>query len=414
MRMSFPNTHRLLTSLNHSFLCCLLSEYRRLLITSRGKCAAWQFVQWPGWCPMWGCWGEMRGRSLRLWSGSLSHPCMASTPFSFIMNGTNSRNNLCSHTHTHRITMWLFSSLSCFCFKSDYHELHHGAHVRRHLPTNRGDSAPTNGGPGVHPLQEPAASQRPHSHVPQQAVPNGAVQGLGGQPGTASVWQSSKHGRSLLVHKQLDQGTSMRRCSWGVKHQKHFFLSLDCTCNTRIHQSPRWRLWMFYFDTQRISLYCIFHPIRTSMLSEDSGILNSDVIAGAAEGDPAGVGQSSGGVTVQHLLPGHSADHPHPAWYHSAQLVNWLGPLAQPDWPTWKSSGQVREGVFGFLLFLQGVPEHFGSWCWFDLPLFRLCVWCALSSYSSHPKGSFSARQRKRHREDIEVNPSQSPKGWTL
>uniref|UniRef100_H3D5N2 Mediator of RNA polymerase II transcription subunit 24 n=1 Tax=Tetraodon nigroviridis TaxID=99883 RepID=H3D5N2_TETNG len=34
--------------------------------------------------------------------------------------------------------------------------------------------------------------------------------------------------------------------------------------------------------------------------------------------------------------------------------------------------------------------------------LAKLCVWCALSSYSSHPKGSFSARQRKRHREDIE------------
>ncbi|KAK2820206.1 hypothetical protein Q5P01_023165 [Channa striata] len=34
--------------------------------------------------------------------------------------------------------------------------------------------------------------------------------------------------------------------------------------------------------------------------------------------------------------------------------------------------------------------------------LAKLSVWCALSSYSSHPKGSFSARQRKRQREDIE------------
>ncbi|XP_047465618.1 mediator of RNA polymerase II transcription subunit 24 isoform X2 [Mugil cephalus] len=34
--------------------------------------------------------------------------------------------------------------------------------------------------------------------------------------------------------------------------------------------------------------------------------------------------------------------------------------------------------------------------------LAKLAVWCALSSYSSHHKGSFSARQRKRQREDIE------------
>lgn len=32
----------------------------------------------------------------------------------------------------------------------------------------------------------------------------------------------------------------------------------------------------------------------------------------------------------------------------------------------------------------------------------RLSVWCALSSYSSHNKGQASARQKKRHREDIE------------
>ncbi|XP_056285856.1 mediator of RNA polymerase II transcription subunit 24 isoform X2 [Pseudoliparis swirei] len=34
--------------------------------------------------------------------------------------------------------------------------------------------------------------------------------------------------------------------------------------------------------------------------------------------------------------------------------------------------------------------------------LAKLSVWCALSSYSTHHKGSFSARQRKRQREDIE------------
>ncbi|XP_029312997.1 mediator of RNA polymerase II transcription subunit 24 [Cottoperca gobio] len=34
--------------------------------------------------------------------------------------------------------------------------------------------------------------------------------------------------------------------------------------------------------------------------------------------------------------------------------------------------------------------------------LAKLSVWCALSSFSSHHKGSFSARQRKRLREDIE------------
>uniref|UniRef100_A0A7N8WS99 Mediator of RNA polymerase II transcription subunit 24 n=1 Tax=Mastacembelus armatus TaxID=205130 RepID=A0A7N8WS99_9TELE len=34
--------------------------------------------------------------------------------------------------------------------------------------------------------------------------------------------------------------------------------------------------------------------------------------------------------------------------------------------------------------------------------LAKLSVWCALSCYSSHHKGSFSARQRKRQREDIE------------
>uniref|UniRef100_A0A8D0D7E1 Mediator of RNA polymerase II transcription subunit 24 n=1 Tax=Sander lucioperca TaxID=283035 RepID=A0A8D0D7E1_SANLU len=38
--------------------------------------------------------------------------------------------------------------------------------------------------------------------------------------------------------------------------------------------------------------------------------------------------------------------------------------------------------------------------------LAKLSVWCALSSYSSHHKGSFSARQRKRQREDIEVTES--------
>lgn len=36
-------------------------------------------------------------------------------------------------------------------------------------------------------------------------------------------------------------------------------------------------------------------------------------------------------------------------------------------------------------------------------PFTRLAVWCALSSYSTH-KGQASSRQKKRHREDIEVS----------
>lgn len=180
---------------------------------------------------MWGCSGEMSGRSLRLWSDSLSRRCMASTPFSFTMNGTNNWSNLYSHTRTHTqkhnmdvLTSVCHVSVSSHCHQSDYYELHHGAHVCRRLPTNWCNSASTNGWPGVHPLQEPAANQRPHSHVPQQAVPSGAIQRLGGQPGTASVWQSSEHGRGLLVHKQLDQGRmSNRRFSWPINHQKRLF-----------------------------------------------------------------------------------------------------------------------------------------------------------------------------------------------
>lgn len=52
----------------------------------------------------------------------------------------------------------------------------------------------------------------------------------------------------------------------------------------------------------------------------------------------------------------------------------------------------------------------------------RLSVWCALSSYSSHNKGQASSRQKKRHREDIEVRPTRSgvclealcAQGWEL
>lgn len=39
-------------------------------------------------------------------------------------------------------------------------------------------------------------------------------------------------------------------------------------------------------------------------------------------------------------------------------------------------------------------------------------MWCALSSYSSHNKGQASARQKKRHREDIEVCPDGAGLGW--
>lgn len=50
------------------------------------------------------------------------------------------------------------------------------------------------------------------------------------------------------------------------------------------------------------------------------------------------------------------------------------------------------EAPFGAPLILPSFLEPFA----------RLAVWCALSSYSSH-KGQASSRQKKRHREDIEV-----------
>lgn len=64
---------------------------------------------------------------------------------------------------------------------------------------------------------------------------------------------------------------------------------------------------------------------------------------GTVKGDTAGVGQSSGRVTLQHLLLGHPADHPYAARYHTAQSTHRLRPLAQPGRPTWKGTGQVRE-----------------------------------------------------------------------
>lgn len=70
------------------------------------------------------------------------------------------------------------------------------------------------------------------------------------------------------------------------------------------------------------------------------------LLAGAAEGDPTGVGQSGGGVALQHLLPGHPADHPHPAGHHTAQLADRLRPLAQTHRPAWKGTGQVREAHY--------------------------------------------------------------------
>ena len=66
------------------------------------------------------------------------------------------------------------------------------------------------------------------------------------------------------------------------------------------------------------------------------------LLSGTAEGDSSGVGQSGGGAALQHLLSGHSADHPHPAGYHTAQPAHRLRPLAQPGRPTWKSARQVR------------------------------------------------------------------------
>lgn len=66
-------------------------------------------------------------------------------------------------------------------------------------------------------------------------------------------------------------------------------------------------------------------------------------MSGTAEGDATGVGHSGGGVALQHLLSGHSADHPHPAGYHTARPAHRLRPLAQPGRPTRESTGQVRQ-----------------------------------------------------------------------
>lgn len=100
-----------------------------------------------------------------------------------------------------------------------HHEFHHGAHVRRCLPANRGSPAPTGGGPGAHPLPQPVAGQRSHPHSPQQAVPDGASQRLGGQPCAASVRKSPQHGRRLLVHQQFGQGGWIRKMHRWPKSQ---------------------------------------------------------------------------------------------------------------------------------------------------------------------------------------------------
>lgn len=55
-----------------------------------------------------------------------------------------------------------------------------------------------------------------------------------------------------------------------------------------------------------------------------------------------------------------------------------------------------------------------GSTCLCPCSVPRLSVWCALSSYSSHSKVQASARQKKRHREDIEVCLGGAGAAWGL
>ena len=52
--------------------------------------------------------------------------------------------------------------------------------------------------------------------------------------------------------------------------------------------------------------------------------------SGAAEGDASGMGDAGGGAALQHILPGHPADHPHPAGPHPAKPADRLCTLAQP------------------------------------------------------------------------------------
>lgn len=84
----------------------------------------------------------------------------------------------------------------------------------------------------------------------------------------------------------------------------------------------------------------------------------------------------------------------------ATQISLWLWQCQQ--FPLWSAFPAVP---------LQGgscrVPHTIVRWAgstW-PCPCFvpRLSVWCALSSYSSHSKVQASARQKKRHREDIEV-----------
>ncbi|XP_036802347.1 mediator of RNA polymerase II transcription subunit 24 isoform X2 [Oncorhynchus mykiss] len=60
--------------------------------------------------------------------------------------------------------------------------------------------------------------------------------------------------------------------------------------------------------------------------------------AGAAEGDLPGVGQPGGAAALQHFLPGHPADHLHPAGPHPAHR---LCLMAQPGRPAQQGPGQV-------------------------------------------------------------------------
>lgn len=88
----FPLCHQAFLPLFFSLLVsAFLFFCRRSQTTSRERSAVWPFVLWPGWWPTLECWGGMRGRNLRLWSGSWWLHFMEKTPCSFTTNGTQNK-----------------------------------------------------------------------------------------------------------------------------------------------------------------------------------------------------------------------------------------------------------------------------------------------------------------------------------
>lgn len=122
-----------------------------------------------------------------------------------------------------------------------------------------------------------------------------------------------------------------------------------CASKTRTHSWKHFPITPHgtIFKTIKTQSYSIKGACKKALNRAWPTVRSLDVcnrlISGAAEGDSTGVGRSGRGVTLQHLLPGHSADHPHPAGYHIARPAHRLRPLAQPGRPTWKGTGQVRE-----------------------------------------------------------------------